>query len=198
MSTIKNLQGECQQCGRLIEFHPESAGTSAECPHCGQFTELLLVVPEESSSPGRTKAVVFTILAVVILLGGLIGALVALKRAQRMSARQQEVLANSNAQNPPRPADSFAAAGFQVSDVTLGKGEGSSILYAVGKIRNLSGHQRFGVRVELEILDAATNKIGSAKDYRPVLEASDEWSFRALVVEKQAASARVSSISHDQ
>jgi len=198
MMPTKNLRGECQHCGGALEFPAEATGTTAECPHCGQLTELLLALPPETGSPLRTKAIIFAVIAVVILLAGVGGTMLALKRAQRMSARQQEALAQATAQTPPKPPDPFAAIGFRASPVTLAKGEGSSIVYALGTIENLANRQRFGVRVELELLDAAGNKVGNATDYRPTLELKEEWRFRALVVEKKAASARIVAIKEDK
>src|SRR6185503_19124001 len=107
MST-KNLSGECQQCGGRFEFPAEAAGLTGECPHCGQQTPCLLAALPEEKSPAQTRAVIFTIVAVVILVGGLIGALAALKRAQRLYGHNQETPTQASAQNPPKPADPFA------------------------------------------------------------------------------------------
>ena len=49
---------ECQSCGNPIEFPEAGAGTTIECPHCGQATELSLAAesppdfPEERQSAG--------------------------------------------------------------------------------------------------------------------------------------------------
>ena len=51
--------------------------------------------------------------------------------------------------------------------------------------------QRFGVKVEVELYDAAGVKVGVASDYQKVVEAGAEWVYRALVVETKAASAKV-------
>ena len=87
MSSSKYLKGECQQCRGHIEFPAEAVGTTTECPHCGQATELLLALPPtESSLP--TKAIVYTIIAIVILVGGLIGTLIALNRTKELLEQQ--------------------------------------------------------------------------------------------------------------
>ncbi len=198
MIKIKNLKGECQRCGGAIEFRAENVGMTAECPHCGQPTELLLAVPPETKSPAQTKAIIYTAIAVVILVGGLIGAVVALKRAERLSARQKATLAPANAQTSPKPADPFAQAGFSVSPVTLETSPSGSIVHAVGKVHNLTNRQRFGVRVELELLDSTGRKVGEAKDYQSILEPNAEWQFRALVVEKRAVAAKVLVIKETQ
>ena len=90
------------------------------------------------------------------------------------------------------------AGNFRASSVTLDKGQGSSVVYAVGTVGNLTNRQRFGVRVELELLDANGGKVGSATDYRPTLEPNEEWRFRALVVEKKVASAKIAAIKEDK
>ncbi|MEK7706472.1 MAG: hypothetical protein AAB380_00545 [Verrucomicrobiota bacterium] len=82
----KLLNGQCGVCGGQIEFPAEAAGTTAECPHCGKPTELFLAVPP----PARTvpvKTVIYTAIAILILIGGLVAAIIALKRAERMTGR---------------------------------------------------------------------------------------------------------------
>lgn len=197
MLKIKNLRGECQHCGEPIEFHAEHAGTVADCPHCGQPTELLLAPPPEEGSPVRTKAIIFGALAVIILMGGLVGAVIALKRAQRLKEERLE-FAKTEAPSPPAPADPFAPLGFRGSVVTLERATNNSLVYAVGTIANLSNRQRFGVKVELELLDDAGSKIGEARDYRSVMEPKAEWRFRATVVEKKAVAARIMAIKESQ
>lgn len=194
MMQTKNLQGECQHCRGMFEFQAETAGTTAACPHCGQPTEMMPVLPADTESPMRTKAVVFTVIALVILLGELGGTLWALKRAKRISQRPAEAASASQTQ----PADPFAAAGFRVSPVTLEKGQASSLVHAVGTITNTANRSRFGLRVELELLDDAGNRVGSATDYRATLDPNTEWRFRALVVEKKAAAAKIAAIKEDQ
>jgi hypothetical protein len=190
MLKIKNLRGQCQQCGGPIEFHAEHAGTSAACPHCGELTELLLAAPVDETSPVRRKAVVFTIIAVLILVGGLVGSAVALKRAKRLQAERQGPEATL-AGNPVAAAAPFAAQAFRVSEIKLEPRPGSSLAYANGTITNLANRQRFGVQVELELYSAAGEKLGVANDYIQVLEPGAEWSFRALVGVSQAATAQV-------
>lgn len=197
MLKIKNLRGECQHCGKPIEFHAEHVGTTAECPHCGQQTELLLAAPPEEESPVRKKAIVFTIIAVLILGGGLIAASLALKRARRLQAERQQAVPVEIAK-PVVPPNPFAGQNFRVSPVTLAPEQGSAIVYAVGTIVNTTNRPRFGVKVELELFDDTGNKLGNASDYQKVLEANAEWKFRALVVDKRARSVKVAAIQESQ
>jgi len=87
---------------------------------------------------------------------------------------------------------------FKVGPITLEKSKGSSLVYAIGVLRNDSAHQRFGVNLELDLIDARGNKAGTAKDYRAVLEPRQEWRFRALVLESKAVLARVASIREEE
>lgn len=197
MLKIKNLRGECQHCGGLVEFHAEHVGTTAECPHCGQQTELLLAAPPEEESPVRKKAIGFTVIAVLILGGGLIAANIALKRAKRLQAERQQTGQVAPAK-PAAAADPFAAQGFRVSPVMVEQGQGSSLVYAVGVIANTSNQQRFGVKVELELHASDGAKLGTASDYQKVIEPGAEWKFRALVVDRRVAAAKISTIKEAQ
>jgi len=113
---------------------------------------------------------------------------------------QSQPDAQTNAANAATPthADSAAPGGFRVSAITLEKTPGSSLVYAVGTLTNPSDRQRFGVKVELDLLDSAGQKVGTTKDYQQVIEPKGQWRFRALVVGSKAASARLASVMEDQ
>ncbi len=199
MSSRNYLKGECQKCAGHIEFPAEAVGTTIDCPHCGQPTELLLAVPPtESSLP--TKAIVYTIIAIVILVGGLIGAQVALKRAKQLVEQK-----NGDSAAPvvkrtatTTSADTVTKDGFRCSAITMEKTPGSSLIHAVGTVRNETDRRRFGMKVELDVFDDTGKKVGSAKDYQPALEPKAEWRFHALVVGSNAASAKIASITEDK
>ncbi len=193
MST-KNLSGECQNCGGRFEFPAEVAGLTGECPHCGQPTECLLASPPEEISLVQTRAVIFTIVAVVILVGGLIGASVALNRAKQMVAEKQGARAQAQTQNPPTPANPYAQINFRTSAVTLETTPGTKLVHAQGSIVNTTNRQRFGVKVELALFDANGNWLANASDYQRVIEPNAEWKFNAPVVETRAVAARISAI----
>jgi hypothetical protein len=146
------------------------------------------------------KTIIYTTIAVLILVGGLVGALIAVNRLQRAAEQRKAASTSATAQNavPPKPADPFAQAGFGVSAATLEKTSGSSLVYAVGTIHNTTTRRRFGLKVEIELLDASGGKVGTASDYQQSLEPKAEWRFKALVLESKAASARIVSIKEDQ
>ena len=179
---------------------------TTDCPHCGKPTELLLSAPaDEPTVPRRT--IIWTLIAVLILCAGLGGVMLALKRTETWAARRKTHPAATNssaAEVPSTTAASSQAAhpwgeiGFAVSPVSLEKTAGSSLIYAVGTVTNLTDRQRFGVKVELDLLDSSDKKVGTARDYQQVIEPNGKWQFRALVVDSKAAAAKLSSIKEDQ
>ena len=203
MSRLKYLKGECAHCGGPIGFPADSIGTTANCPHCGQPTELMLARPKEEPSVPR-KTLIWTVVSVVILGLGLTGAIVALHIAQRRVPPKSEQAAETssvpgtNASADPDPTDPVVKAGFRVSTISLEKAQGSSLIYAIGTLTNAANRQRFGVKLELELLDDSGQKVGSAKDYGQTIEPHGEWQFKALVVESKAKGAKVASISEQQ
>jgi hypothetical protein len=103
---------------------------------------------------------------------------------------------NSLPQSPD--TNSTTQAELQASEVSLEHAPGTSLVYAVGTIKNNSARQRFGVKVELDLSDAAGQKIGTATDYRQVLDPGAEWQFKALVVDSKTKSAKIVAIHEDQ
>jgi len=206
-SKTKYLKGACQHCDGHLEFLAEHIGMMVPCPHCGKETELeLLPPPDEPTVPRR--ALVWSGIAILILVFGLGAALIALKRAQNWAQSQRLPTSVPAAVEPPRMeqkqaptpsgTNSPAEQGFDASAVTVEKTRGSSLIYAVGTIKNTSDQQRFGVKVELELLDAGGRKLGGASDYRQVLEPGAQWQFKALVVDAKTVSAKISSIQEDK
>lgn len=193
MST-KNLSGECQHCGGRFEFPAEAAGLTGECPHCGKQTECLLASLPDEESPAQARAIIYTAVAVVILVGGLIGAFVALRRAQRQFGRPLTVQTRHGGDNAPKPADPFAQMNFRVGAVTLEPTPGTKLVHAVGSLVNTTNRQRFGVKVELDLFDGAGQWVAKTSDYQGVIEPNAEWTFRAPVLEAKAAFAKIVSI----
>src|SRR3954462_7861575 len=89
MSQTKYRKGECMHCGGHLEFPAEAAGLAADCPHCAQQTDLLLARPKEEPAIPR-KIIVWMVIAVIILLGGLGAAFMALNLAQTKVSRKKE------------------------------------------------------------------------------------------------------------
>jgi hypothetical protein len=201
MNQMKFLKGECQHCHGHIEFPAESVGLTTDCPHCGKQTELLLALPKEEPTIPRTT-IVYTVIAVLILGGGLVGAMIALKMAQRNVLRKKTdvvsqapaptTTANLEADNP------IAQAGFRVSAVTIEKTAGTSLRHAVGTLSNTSNRQRFGVRIQLDLFDESSQKLDTTRDYQQIIEPRGEWKFRAPVMASKATSAKVTSVTEEK
>jgi hypothetical protein len=203
MPITKHLKGSCQSCGSHIEFPAEIVGTSIECPHCAQQTELMLDLPSHEPTIPRST-LMWTGLTVLLLLLGLLGALTALKRAQKSAgqkgepARAAEPQANTEAM-PMTPQDELVVkAEFRCAGVTLQKNPGSSLVYAIGTLTNTAGRQRFGVKIVLDLFDESGVKVGEATDYQQLIEPAGQWSFRALVVAPKVATARISSLHEER
>jgi len=191
----KNLTGICQHCAGAIEFPADQAGQTAPCPHCHEETELLLAIPPEETSPLKARAIIFISLAVLILVGGLVGAQLAVKRARRITGQDSKPVGGKT---PATPTDPIAQAGFQVSPVALEKSAGSTLVYAVGIVTETARRKHFGVRVELALFDREGKACGSAQDYQANLEPGSQWKYRALVVNAQAVRATVLKVSEEK
>ena len=194
MNTTKNLPGHCQHCDGAFEFVADQIGQSTTCPHCSQPIELSLAEPSENKPAVPAKAILFTIIAVLILAGGLIASQLAIRRARRLTARDHKPTATP----ATALADPFSKAGFQVSEVKLEKARNGSLVFGVGSIVETARRKRFGVRVELALCDRDGKKIGVAKDYQAALEAGATWQFRALIMEPRTVRASVIQITEDQ
>ena len=213
----KYLKGECQHCHGHIEFPAEAAGMTTDCPHCSKPTELLLAAPpQEPLLPRRT--VIWTLIAVLILGFGVGAVFLSLhlmekKMAEKKAKASAAAAASTPATttippqtpaaaptNPPliQLEDPIAKAGFRVSNIKFEKTPGSSLTYAVGTLTNNTNRQRFGVKVELDLLDATGQKIGTATDYQQVLEPLGKWQFKALCVDSKAKSAKLAAVKEDQ
>lgn len=107
-----------------------------------------------------------------------------------------ESLVNDQTQSAPKTEEEQN--GFVVSAVELEKATGTSLVYAIGTVKNNTDHKKFGVKVQLDLFDKAGQKIGAATDYQQVMETNSTWRFKALVVDSKAASAKVTSIKEDQ
>jgi len=204
MSENKFLKCTCTQCGGPIEFPADGIGSTVACPHCGWQTELTLAAPEETSArPPRSLK--WTIAGAVILAIGIVGGIGALftarhllkkREAQRETTEAPARPGNTNRVGSATPAKETATIinGFSTSEVKIQKSAGSTLVYAVGTVKNGTDKQRFGVTVDIDLLDNTGKKIGTTKDYNEILEPHAQWTFRALVVKRDVTSARVTSV----
>ena len=146
------------------------------------------------------KTLIWTLIAVLVLVLGLAGALYALHLANKKYGKKPEAAAQPIMPAPQKieTDDPAQKAGFELKGITIQKVEGSSLVYAVGGLKNLEPRQRFGVTVKLELTNSAGERLGTATDYQRVIETNGEWQFKALVVDKKAAGARLANVTEQQ
>lgn len=204
MAETKFLKCPCDHCGGHIEFPADGIGATIPCPHCARPTELALEIPAHLiQRPGRGRK--WFIACAIILVVGSIASVAILVTAQSLMKKTRQknekfprsalpVIRTNAAPRPNRNSATKSVNGFSISPVTLDKAAGSSLAYATGMLKNETDRQRFGVSVELEVLDAAGAKVGVAKDSAQLIEPRSAWIFRALLVQKNAASARVTDV----
>lgn len=200
MSNSGYVKGECHACGGPLEFPAAGAGETVSCPHCGQPTVLAAGRPAMPATGGGrrpwgwpTVAVVLAALAAGYFLAvkpGPPGAATAPPAAPRPATNP----APPAAVVPAPPAYDVETNDFGISTLTLEKTPGSSLVYVTGSVRNLSDHQRFGVKVDYALFDAHDRLIGHATDYQSLLEPQGDWDFKAMVMESRAVAARFNGI----
>jgi len=213
MSAKSFLKCSCAQCGGHIEFPADGIGLTITCPHCAQPTELGLPVPV-SVSARPSRSLKWIVAGLIILAVGIVGVAGALLMAQRLAKKAGGADVLPVALVTPKAAKGHGSGtnavgiqaaggitkpagssdGFSASEVRIESAAGSTLVYAVGTIKNEMDKPRFGVTVELGLFDAANKRLGGTRDYKDTIEAHGEWAFRALLVQKAVISARISSV----
>lgn len=84
--------------------------------------------------------------------------------------------------------------GLMAGPVNLKKANEGDLVYATGTISNASDHERFAVKVELDVFDDGNKKVGTATDYAPSIDPARVWKFKALVTDRTAATAKITSV----
>lgn len=166
---------------------------------------------DNPARPKSAKPLTVSLLAVTVVLIAGVGLILHFKRPfkqpeQPVSVVQPVVLTNAPkvevpvvAQTKPSktPPD-METNDFAVSPVKLEKAPGSTLVYVIGKLRNLSGQTRYGVKLEFGLSDTNHQPVGIATDYHSTLEPYGEWNFRAMILESKAVSAHFRSVKEDQ
>jgi hypothetical protein len=196
----------CQHCGGHIEFPRHGSGRTIPCPHCGWATLLVLsrAAPVEIGGGRAARKRVFSVFAIgaMFVLAAAGGAYFFLRNSPATTAEPVTPATSGHAAAPvaalvapPKPLpppDPWH--GLKAAQVTLEKTGDGRLVYAVGTLRNETPRQRFGVKVDLDVLDAHHDKIGSATDYTDVIEPGKEWKFKALVTDRTATAARLANV----
>jgi hypothetical protein len=205
----------CPHCHRRTTLRPPSTpeATDKVSPALSEEPDFNATTHEGASGASKCRGRLVAIALVMILAGT--ATAVFIHRDQQKGSISDEIpdagsagdvsrSSQPGASQPPAGKSPTAthvpkaAADLKVGSIALEKAKGSSLVYAVGVLRNDSDHQRFGVNIELELHDAKGNKAGVAKDYRSVIEPRQEWRFRALVLDSKAVSAILSSIREEE
>jgi hypothetical protein len=192
MSNSDSLKCACPGCGGRIEFPAGRAGELVDCPHCGAQTKLISNTKKLPTRPTRKLAIVAG--AILIAL-----ALVAVGVEFFWRDLQQSDAPPAMAVTPaitnvfiPKAFTEFND--FKINKITLKKSGDGGLIYAVGILKNDTGRQRFGVKVELDLHDAQDVKIGSTSDYVAVIEPHRQWQFQALLTDPRAVKAVLTQI----
>jgi hypothetical protein len=202
----------CQHCGGRIEFPVHAAGQKICCPHCDKSTFLFLrqTAPVEIGGGRAARKRIYLVCTMAAGVAALAGVGTYLyfgcKNSQPPASSAIRPLQVSNASpvalapvappKPKPPPDPWH--GLKPGEVTLEKTGDGRLVYAVGTLTNATMHQRFGVKVELDVLDDERNKIGSATDYADVIEPGKAWKFRAMVTDKTATSAKLANVKEQE
>ena len=199
----------CRHCAGHIEFPARGVGETILCPHCGCKTVLHAPLSPASDgaaanpqAPPRRKS--FTIGIAVALLaaaGGVAAWCFLANRSVPPPALGNTIPAKAAPSAPepvvPAPPPDLWH-GLFAGPVTLEKAENGDLVYAVGVLRNQSGRQRFGIKVQLDLLDGQGEKVGSAGDYVASLLPGKEWKFKALVLERKTARAELVNVAEQE
>jgi len=206
MSNPEFVKCSCRHCGGHIEFPAIAAGQSIPCPHCGQPTVLAAAVAQGQAGLSRRKWVA---MGMALFFGAAVSTLLLVLPKPNRNASSLPIPAPaapasaptvvpSAPVTPPRPQPEKVTNDFALMPFKLEKTPGSSLVYIVGTVQNISDRQRFGIKLEFGLFDTNDSPIGSATDYQPVLDPHAEWRFKALVMASKTASARFRSIAEDQ
>jgi len=197
MSITNFLKGECSHCAGHFEFPASAAGQIIVCPHCGRQTELVAAVTEpKSAGPWNISSV--TVMAILIAVIGLAMAALFLNQHTHAVVSGEKIVSTSSITATTVPADEINTNEFAIASFKLEHATGSSLFYVTGKLRNLAGRQRFGIKLTFDLFDANNMSAGKATDYHQMIEPHTDWTFKALVLDSKAATARFNLIREEQ
>jgi DNA-directed RNA polymerase subunit RPC12/RpoP len=187
MSDSNYQKCACSSCGGNIEFPLGSAGELIECPHCGAQTKLVST-PENSSAQATEKPAKVPVAILIVIVLVAVGAMILWLKTHQSEALPAVVVAPAIT-NVVIPKAFTVLNDFEISKITLKKSEEGGLVYAIGVVKNDTSRQRFGVKIELDVLNEQDAKIGDASDYVAILEPHQRWQFMALLTAPKAAKA---------
>lgn len=210
MSNSEFVKGTCRNCGGHLEFPAPAIGQTIACPHCGQPTVLAATIPANRAGTSNVSGRLWLVVGLVVSLvaAGLAGAFYWKWGGNRDGTAETKVASPAQSNAPtvaatappvaPEPQPEETTNDFAIMPFKLEKTPGSSLVYVIGSVRNLSDSHRFGVKIEFSLFDTNDNPVGSATDYQSVLDPHGEWHFRALVMASKTVSARFNSIAEEK
>jgi hypothetical protein len=185
MSDADYLKCPCQKCGGSIEFPISGVGEVINCPHCGEQTQLV-----SPKAGGKSAISIGLVLSVLCLAASCLG--IYLRMTQKPSPSPGQAPQTLTKATISKAFTEWND--FQIGKITLKKADGSGLVYAQGTVTNDTERQRFGVKIELDLLNEEDHKIGSASDYLSVLEPHKAWQFNALLTEPKTVKAKLANI----
>lgn len=87
---------------------------------------------------------------------------------------------------------------LKLGTIELQKTPGTSLVHAVGTVKNDSDFVRFGVKIELLLFNKDGKKIGTAQDYQATIEPHQDWRFKALVPDTKAVDAKLLALTEEE
>ncbi|NBV22039.1 MAG: hypothetical protein EBS05_08985 [Proteobacteria bacterium] len=105
------LKCDCEHCGGRIEYPAEAVGVNATCPHCQQETPLKLDSGDDAETVtvggGKAKLVIGVVVASLVAVGALAGALVWVKH--KAAQKEPSAAVSPAAGKAEKPEKSGAA-----------------------------------------------------------------------------------------
>ena len=203
----------CVHCGGRIEFPADAAGRSIDCPHCHWPITLAAAAAPYGEAPvgGRSAArkkilLASGITALTVIAVGAVALLYVSKEKENQNSGPIVVHPlDSNAPVSPGTSGPVANApvhkklpdpwhGLMAGPISIEKSEDGRLVYAVGTLTNVSDHERFAVKVELDVYDSGNEKVGTATDYTPSIVPGKHWAFKAMILDRTARRARLTSV----
>ena len=195
MEKLLYLKCSCQNCAGHIEFPENGLGQTVPCPHCSQPTTLAqTVLPEKKS---RAPLLISTILILLVCSGAVFFFLKQKSAVTHPNFTSETLPQKTNAVPAAPTKKAKDLADLKVKNIELEKTSGSSLVYVIGTLKNDSDYQRFGVKVEFNLLDAQGSNVGTSTDYAQIIEPHQDWNFHALVTDAKAVKAEVGSIKEE-
>ncbi|MGZ5567891.1 MAG: FxLYD domain-containing protein, partial [Limisphaerales bacterium] len=162
---------------------------------CGEKTQLSASPSNAAQSQaGRkgSKVWIWLLVCVLVVVGTAAAVFVARRPQTTQTPPKVEVVKEAPAPNGEPEPDLWS--GLKPGPVAIEKTPKSRLTYAVGTIRNDTDRQRFGVKVQLDVLDANGGKLGTTTDYTQFIDAHKDWTFKAQVAEAKGTSVKIVSI----